>query len=136
MVVATNSKMDPHKVRADRSQSYSNSAFSFIQFQKNTCAITGTHHNEMTHHRFGSFEPIIGTEVQSKELIDSLLKGQEENTENIWKSEIFGRSLDVIVQEGIQTKLSLLPESAKYKLCQTITKMVNKGSNNLIAIVI
>ncbi len=83
-----------------------------------------------------SFEPIIGSELQSKELINYLLKDGEDNTENIWKSEIFGRSLDVIVQEGIQAKLSLLPESARYKLCQTVTKMVNRGSNNLIAIVL
>lgn len=82
-----------------------------------------------------SFEPIIGSEIQSKELIDYLMKDQEENPNNIWKSEIFGRSLDAIVQEGIQAKLSLLPENARFKLCQTVTKMVNRGSNNLIAIV-
>ncbi len=83
-----------------------------------------------------SFEPIIGSEIQSKELIDYLMKNGEGNMEEIWKSEIFGRSLDVIVQEGIQAKLSLLPETARYKLCQTVTKMVNRGSNNLIAIVL
>ncbi len=82
-----------------------------------------------------SFEPIIGSELQSKELIDYIMK-DEDNPEKIWKSEIFGRSLNEIVQEGIQGKLSLLPDSAKYKLSQTITKMVNKGSNNLIAIVL
>lgn len=82
-----------------------------------------------------SFEPIIGSESQSKELIDYILK-DEENPEKIWQSEIFGRSLDEIVGEGIQAKLSLLPDSSKYKLSQTITKMVNKGSNNLIAIVL
>ena len=82
-----------------------------------------------------SFEPIIGSEVQSKELIDYIMK-DEENPEKIWQSEISGRSLNEIVQEGIQAKLSLLPDAAKYKLSQTITKMVNKGSNNLIAIVL
>lgn len=82
-----------------------------------------------------SFEPIIGSELQSKELIDNLV-GDNKTPEEIWKSEIFGRSLDNIVQEGIQAKLSLLPDSAKYKLSQTVTKMVNKGSNNLIAIVL
>ncbi len=82
-----------------------------------------------------SFEPIIGSELQSKELIDHLMKDNE-NEEQIWQSEIFGRSLDNIVQESIQAKLSLLPDSSKYKLSQTITKMVNKGSNNLIAIVL
>ena len=82
-----------------------------------------------------SFEPIIGSEMQSKELIDYIMKDNE-NPEKIWESEIFGRSLNEIVQEGIQAKLSLLPDSAKFKLSNTITKMVNKGSNNLIAIVL
>jgi len=82
-----------------------------------------------------SFEPIIGSELQSKELIDNLIKDNK-TEEEIWQSEIFGRSLDAIVQEGIQAKLSLLPDTAKYKLSQTVTKMVNKGSNNLIAIVL
>ncbi len=83
-----------------------------------------------------TFEPIIGSELQSKELINYLMKDYETNPQNIWKSEIFGRSLDVIVQEGIQSKISLMPENIRYKLSQTLTKIVNKGSNNLIAIVI
>ena len=81
-----------------------------------------------------TFEPIIGSELQSKELINYLMKDDE--ADNIWKSEIFGRSLDVIVQEGIQAKLSIMPENIRYKLKQTLTKIVNKGSNNMIAIVI
>ena len=83
-----------------------------------------------------TFEPIIGSEMQSKELIDHIMKDYEEIPDSIWKSEIFGRSLDAIVQEGIQAKLSLMPENTRYKLQQTLTKMVNKGSNNLIAIVL
>ena len=81
-----------------------------------------------------TFEPIIGSELQSKELINYLTK---DNTgQDIWKSEIFGRSLDVIVQEGIQAKLSMMPDNIRYKLGQTLTKVINKGSNNMIAIVI
>ena len=83
-----------------------------------------------------TFEPIIGSEVQSKELIDYLMKDQEKNPNEIWKSEIFGRSLDEIVKEGIQAKLSLTPENARYKLQQTLSKLVNKGSGNLFAIVL
>ena len=83
-----------------------------------------------------TFEPIIGSEIQSKELIDYLMKDQEESPSNIWKSEIFGRSLDVIVKEGIQAKLSLMPENARHKLQQTLSKLVNKGSGNLFAIVL
>lgn len=81
-----------------------------------------------------TFEPIIGSELQSKELIDYLTKN--ENESGIWKSEIFGRSLDVIVQEGIQAKLSMMPDNIRFKLCQTLTKIINKGSSNMIAIVI
>ena len=83
-----------------------------------------------------TFEPIIGTELQSKELINYLMKDYETDPSSIWKSEIFGRSLDNIVQEGIQSKISLMPDNVRYKLGQTVTKIVNKGSNNLIAFVI
>ena len=82
-----------------------------------------------------TFEPIIGSEVQSKELIDYIMKDYDVDPTNIWKSEIFGRSLDVIVKEGIQAKLSLMPENARFKLQGTLSKLVNKGANNLIAVV-
>ena len=83
-----------------------------------------------------TFEPIIGSEIQSKELIDYIMKDYDTDADAIWKSEIFGRSLDVIVKEGIQAKLSLMPENARFKLQQTLTKLVNKGSGNLFAIVL
>ena len=80
-----------------------------------------------------TFEPIIGSEIQSKELIEYLNK---DNNDDIWKSEIFGRSLDSIVQEGIQAKLSLMPDNLRFKFQNTLSKVVNKGSNNMIAIVL
>ena len=83
-----------------------------------------------------TFEPIIGSEVQSKELIDYLMKDYKTDPKSIWNSEIFGRSLDNIVQEGIQSKINLMPDNIRLKLQQTLTKVVNKGSNNMIAIVI
>ena len=83
-----------------------------------------------------TFEPIIGSEVQSKELIDYLTKDKEKNPSEIWKSEIFGRSLDSIVQEGIQSKINMMPDNIRLKLQTTLTKVVNKGSSNMIAIVI
>ena len=81
-----------------------------------------------------TFEPIIGSEMQSKELINSLTDSKDSS--DIWKSEIFGRSLDVIVQEGIQAKLAMMPDSVRFKLCQTLTKIINKGSSTMIAIVL
>ena len=83
-----------------------------------------------------TFEPIIGTELQSKELINYIMKDYNEDPTSIWKSEIFGRSLDVIVKEGIQAKLSMMPENTRFKLGNTVTKIVNKGSDKLIAIVL
>ena len=83
-----------------------------------------------------TFEPIIGSEMQSKELVNYLLKDQDTDPQSIWKSEIFGRSIDNIIQEGIQAKVAMMPENIRYKLQNTLTKVVNKGSNNMIAIVI
>lgn len=83
-----------------------------------------------------TFEPIIGSEVQSKELIDYIMKDYKNDPTSIWKSEIFGRSLDTIVKEGIQAKLSMMKDNTRYKLTNTVTKIVNKGSDKLIAIVI
>jgi stage IV sporulation protein A len=83
-----------------------------------------------------TFEPIIGSELQSKELMNYLMKDYETEPNNIWKSEIFGRSLDVIVQEGIQAKLSLMPDNVRYKLQKTLGKIINKGSGGLIAIIL
>ncbi len=83
-----------------------------------------------------TFEPIIGSEIQSKELINYLMRDEDNDSNSIWKSEIFGRSLDVIVKEGIQAKLSLMPDSVRFKLQATLSKLVNKGSSNLFAIVL
>ncbi len=83
-----------------------------------------------------TFEPIIGSELQSKELIDFIMKDYEKDPTSIWKSEIFGRSLENVVGEGIKGKLSMMPDNTRFKLGDTITKIVNKGSNTLIAFVI
>ena len=64
------------------------------------------------------------------------MRDKDTDPTSIWKSEIFGRSLDSIVQEGIQAKINLMPDNIRYKLQNTLTKVVNKGSNNVITIVI
>lgn len=83
-----------------------------------------------------TFEPIIGSESQSKELVDYLTKDKDKNNSEIWKSEIFGRSLDSIVQEGIKSKINMMPDNIRYKLQNTLNRVINKGSNNIITIVI
>lgn len=83
-----------------------------------------------------TFEPIIGTEQQSEELVRYLMQDFEEDPLAIWNSDIFGRSLSVIVREGIHAKLSLMPENARYKLKETLERIINEGSGGLIAIIL
>ncbi|UOE92349.1 stage IV sporulation protein A [Alkalihalobacillus sp. LMS39] len=82
------------------------------------------------------FAPIIGTEKQSEELVRYLMQDFEDNPLSIWESDIFGRSLNSIVREGIQAKLSLMPENARYKLKETLERIINEGSGGLIAIIL
>lgn len=82
------------------------------------------------------FAPIIGTEKQSEELVRYLMQDFEDNPLSIWNSDIFGRSLNSIVREGIQAKLSLMPENARYKLKETLERIINEGSGGLIAIIL
>lgn len=82
------------------------------------------------------FAPIIGTEKQSEELVRYLMQDFEDNPLSIWNSDIFGRSLSSLVREGIQAKLSLMPENARYKLKETLERIINEGSGGLIAIIL
>lgn len=82
------------------------------------------------------FSPIIGTEKQSEELVRYLMQDFEEDPLSIWNSDIFGRSLNSIVNEGISAKLGLMPENARYKLQETLQRIINEGSGGLIAIIL
>src|SRR5699024_11212320 len=82
------------------------------------------------------FAPIIGTEKQSEELVKYLMQDFEDDPLSIWDSDIFGRSLSSIVREGIQAKISLMPENARYKLKDTLERIINEGSGGLLAIIL
>ena len=80
--------------------------------------------------------PIVGSEKQSEELVNYLLSGFENDPKEIWKSNIFGKSLHELVNEGLQTKLSKMPEDAQIKLQETLERIVNEGSGGLICIIL
>jgi stage IV sporulation protein A len=82
------------------------------------------------------FAPIIGTEKQSEELVRYLMQDFEDDPLSIWNSDIFGRNLNSIVREGISAKLALMPENARYKLKETLERIINEGSGGLIAIIL
>lgn len=80
--------------------------------------------------------PIVGSEKQSEELVNYLLSEFENNPKEIWKSNIFGKSLHELVNEGLQTKLAKMPEDAQIKLQETLERIVNEGSGGLICIIL
>jgi len=80
--------------------------------------------------------PIVGSEKQSEELVNYLLSGFESDPKQIWESNIFGKSLHELINEGLQTKLAKMPEDAQIKLQETLERIVNEGSGGLICIIL
>lgn len=80
--------------------------------------------------------PVVGSEKQSEELVKYLLDGFEEDPSKIWESNIFGKSLDDLVNEGLKAKLTHMPFEARQKLQQTLEKVINEGCSGLICIII
>lgn len=80
--------------------------------------------------------PIVGTERQSEELVKFMLKEFEEDPKKIWDSNMFGKSLHELVNEGLNTKLTHMPEEARTKLSETLQKIINEGSGGLICILL
>ena len=80
--------------------------------------------------------PIVGSEKQSEELVNYLLSEFENDPKKIWESDIFGKSLHELVNEGLQNKLSRMPEDAQAKLQETLERIVNEGSGGLICIIL
>lgn len=80
--------------------------------------------------------PIVGSEKQSEELVNYLLSEFETDPKKIWESNIFGKSLHELVNEGLQNKLYRMPEDAQMKLQETLERIVNEGSGGLICIIL
>lgn len=80
--------------------------------------------------------PIVGDEKQSRELADYLLSEYEGNTEKLWESNIFGKSLYDLVNEGLSSKIVGVPEDSRYKFRDSLTRIVNEGSKGLICIIL
>ena len=80
--------------------------------------------------------PIVGSEKQSEELVNYLLSEFENDPQKIWESNIFGKSLHELVNEGLQSKLYHMPEDAQMKLQDTLERIINEGSGGLICIIL
>ena len=80
--------------------------------------------------------PIVGSEKQSEDLVKYLLSELENDPKKIWESNIFGKNLHELVNEGLQNKLAKMPEEAQGKLRETLERIVNEGSGGLICIIL
>ena len=80
--------------------------------------------------------PIVGTEKQSEELVMYLLSGFEENPKKIWESNIFGKSLHELVNEGLHNKLYKMPIDARMKIQETLERVINEGCSGLICFIL
>ena len=80
--------------------------------------------------------PMVGSEAQSEELVKYMLSEFEENPDDIWNSNMFGKSLYELVNEGLHTKLAHIPEESRLRLSETLERIINEGSNGLICILL
>lgn len=80
--------------------------------------------------------PIVGTEKQSEELVHYLLDEFNADPAKIWESNIFGKSLYELVNEGVNNKLAKMPQEARRKLATTLERIINEGSGGLICIIL
>ena len=80
--------------------------------------------------------PIVGTEQQSEDLVKYMLREFEEDPQRIWESNMFGKSLYELVNEGLHSKLEHMPEASRIKLSETLERIINEGSGGLICIIL
>ena len=80
--------------------------------------------------------PIVGTEQQSEEIVKGLLDDFSNNPTGIWETKMFGRSLNSLVNDGLQTKLVSMPANAQLKMRKTLSRIVNEGKGGVICILL
>ena len=80
--------------------------------------------------------PIMGSEKESEELVKSILEQFDTDPASLWQSNMFGKSLEVLVKEGLQNKLYKMPEDVQIKIQKTLQKIINEGDGGLICIIL
>jgi stage IV sporulation protein A len=80
--------------------------------------------------------PIVGTEAQAKDLMNYIMENAKENPEGIWETNIFGKTIRQLVDDGINTKINKLTDESQMKLQETMQKIINDSNGGLICIII
>ena len=79
--------------------------------------------------------PIVGSEQQAKDLI-AYIKDSEATEDGVWETNIFGKSVEQIVEDGMQAKISQMTEDCQVKLQDTLQKIINDSNGGMICIII
>lgn len=80
--------------------------------------------------------PIVGTEKQGEDLINYIMNKFEDNPSGIWETNMFGKSLHDLVNEGLAGKLTAMPKDAQGKMRKTLTRIVNENRGGIICILL
>ncbi len=80
--------------------------------------------------------PAVGSAEQSENLAKFMLSEFESNPQGIWDTNMFGKPLSSFVSEGIASKITNIPNEAKFKMRKTMTKIVNEGKGGIICILL
>lgn len=80
--------------------------------------------------------PIVGSEQQAQDLIAYIKENARESDDGIWNTNIFGKSIEQIVEDGIQAKVSQMTEDCQLKLQDTLQKIINDSNGGMICIII
>ena len=80
--------------------------------------------------------PTVGTEKQGEDLINYIMNKFEDNPQGIWETNMFGKSLHDLVNEGLTEKLVSMPKEAQNKMRKTLTKIVNENKGGIICILL
>ncbi len=80
--------------------------------------------------------PIVGTEQQSEELVKYLLSEFESDPKGIWQTDMFGKSLHMLVNEGLNNKLNAMPADTQAKMRKTLSRIINEGKGGVISILL
>ena len=80
--------------------------------------------------------PIVGSQQQAEDLITYIKQNARESEDGIWNTNIFGKSIQQIVEDGIQAKVSQVTEDCQMKLQDTLQKIINDSNGGMICIII
>lgn len=80
--------------------------------------------------------PIVGSQTQSEDLIKFLKEEQENNPNGIWDTNMFGKNIETLINEGVDNKINTMPKDAQRKMRKTLTRIVNEGKGGIICILL